>query len=129
MIHVDQGRPEHLCRLVRALLPDYPDIDVFTDIRAVLNVALGSVFILVPKPEDADWLNLNRPIFAQRQLKVVYSPVISRISKTFSWIFRREDWWGHVENNQALLAYWRSSRMQCRNMVTMPKFTRRFMYA
>lgn len=71
MIHVDHGQPEHLGRLVRALLREYPDIDVFTDVRAVLNVAPGSVFILVPKPEDADWLNLNRPIFAQRQIKVV----------------------------------------------------------
>lgn len=71
MIHVDNGRPEHLGRLVRALLPEHPDLDVFTDVRAVLHVEPGSVLILVPKPDDAEWLNLNRPIFAQRQLRVI----------------------------------------------------------
>jgi len=71
LIHVDQGRPEHLGQLVRALLPEHPNLDVFTDVRAVLQAEPGSILILVPKPEDAEWLNLNRPIFAQRQLKVV----------------------------------------------------------
>ncbi len=71
MIHIDQGRPEHLGKLVRALLPEHPDLDVFTDVRAVTRVEPGSVLILVPKPEDADWLNLNRPIFSQRKLAVV----------------------------------------------------------
>lgn len=68
---MDQGRPEHLGKLVRALLPEHPNLDVFTDVRAVLQAEPGSVLILVPKPEDADWLNLNRPIFSQRKLAVV----------------------------------------------------------
>lgn len=68
---MDQGRPEHLGKLVRALLPEHTNLDVFTDVRAVLQAEPGSVLVLVPKPEDAEWLNLNRPIFAQRKLAVV----------------------------------------------------------
>ena len=55
LIDVDQGRPEH--EAARALLPEHPNLDVFTDVRAVLQAEPGSVLVLVPKPEDADWSN------------------------------------------------------------------------
>ncbi|ATB29409.1 hypothetical protein MEBOL_002858 [Melittangium boletus DSM 14713] len=35
------------------------------------EVPHGSTQVLVPRVEDADWLNINRPLFAQRELRVV----------------------------------------------------------
>lgn len=37
----------------------------------MLEVRHGSTQVLVPRVEDADWLNINRPLFAQRELRVV----------------------------------------------------------
>ncbi|WP_434391757.1 tetratricopeptide repeat protein [Melittangium boletus] len=37
----------------------------------MLDVPHGSTQVLVPRVEDADWLNINRPLFAQRELRVV----------------------------------------------------------
>lgn len=39
--------------------------------RRVLDVPHGATLVLVPRAEDADWLNINRPVFAQRELRVV----------------------------------------------------------
>ncbi|MRG97473.1 tetratricopeptide repeat protein [Polyangium spumosum] len=71
LILVDQARPERLRDLVLALLPTYPDLEVYTDVRAVYEVPEGAVMILAPRAEDADWLNQQRPLFARRKLKVI----------------------------------------------------------
>ncbi|WP_437901417.1 tetratricopeptide repeat protein [Sorangium sp. So ce124] len=62
---------ERLGELVRALVSDHPEMDVHTDVRDAETVPEGSVMVVVPKPEDAEWLNLRRPLFARRALKVV----------------------------------------------------------
>jgi tetratricopeptide (TPR) repeat protein len=68
---VDHARPEQLGELVRALLPEHPELEVHTEVQRVLEVPHGSTLVLVPRAEDADWLNINRPVFAQRELRVV----------------------------------------------------------
>ncbi|WP_437825276.1 tetratricopeptide repeat protein [Sorangium sp. So ce1153] len=62
---------ERLGELTRALVADHPEMDVHTDVRDAETAPEGSVMVLVPRPEDADWLNLRRPLFARRALKVV----------------------------------------------------------
>jgi len=52
-------------------VPEHPELDVYTDVQRMLEVPHGSTVVLVPRPEDADWLNINRPLFAQRELRVV----------------------------------------------------------
>ena len=68
---MDHARPERLRDLVLALLPTYPDVEVYTDVRAVYEVPEGAVMILAPRAEDADWLNQQRPVFARRKLRVI----------------------------------------------------------
>ena len=60
-----------LGELVRTLLPGHPELEVHTEVQRVLDVPHGSTLVLVPRAEDADWLNINRPLFAQRELRVV----------------------------------------------------------
>ncbi|HYO74770.1 MAG TPA: tetratricopeptide repeat protein, partial [Archangium sp.] len=67
----DHARPELLGELVRTLLPEHPELEVHTEVQRVLEVPHGSTLVLVPRAEDADWLNINRPVFAQRELRVV----------------------------------------------------------
>ncbi|OJH34127.1 tetratricopeptide repeat protein [Cystobacter ferrugineus] len=71
LLLVDHARQEALGELVEALVPEHPELDVHTDVRRMLEVPHGSTVVLVPRVEDADWLNINRPLFAQRELKVV----------------------------------------------------------
>lgn len=68
---MDHARPELLGELVRALLPAHPELEVHTDVPRVLDAPHGATLVLVPRAEDADWLNINRPVFAQRELRVV----------------------------------------------------------
>lgn len=42
-----------------------------TEVQRVLDAPHGATLVLVPRAEDADWLNINRPVFAQRELRVV----------------------------------------------------------
>ncbi|WP_437751197.1 hypothetical protein [Sorangium sp. So ce1389] len=71
LIHVDEARLERLGELVRALVSDHPEMDVHTNVRDAETAPEGSVMVLVPSPDDAEWLNLRRPLFARRALKVV----------------------------------------------------------
>jgi tetratricopeptide (TPR) repeat protein len=71
LLLVDHARPAMLGELVRALLPMHPELEVHTEVQRVLDVPHGSTLVLVPRAEDADWLNINRPVFAQRELRVV----------------------------------------------------------
>jgi len=68
---VDAARPERLRNILIALLPNHPEIDVYTDVGDIYRVPEGSVMILLPKAEDADFLNVNRPVFEARRLKVI----------------------------------------------------------
>lgn len=98
LIHVDQALPHYLGGLVRALLDEYPDIEVLTDVRAAADAPVGSVLVLVPKAEDADWLNLQRPIFSQRQLKAILFcdrattlALAERAVDFFDWVSQHHD--------------------------------------
>lgn len=71
MVLVDRAHPSRLGDLVRALMHRWPDVDVLTDGRDIEEIAPGSVFVLAPREEDAEWLNLRRHIFADRRYKVV----------------------------------------------------------
>jgi tetratricopeptide (TPR) repeat protein len=72
LLHVDRARPERLRELVRALVREHPGLDVSADVRDALTVPEGSVLVLLPTAADAGWLNLERPVFARRGLKVVF---------------------------------------------------------
>jgi tetratricopeptide (TPR) repeat protein len=71
LLLVDHARQESLGELVEALVPDHPELDVHTDVQRMLDVPHGATVVLVPRAQDADWLNINRPLFAQRELRVV----------------------------------------------------------
>jgi tetratricopeptide (TPR) repeat protein len=71
LVHVDRAVPERLGDLVRGLCGDFPDLDVHADLGALETAPEGSTLVLIPRPEDADALNLGRPLFSRRNLKVV----------------------------------------------------------
>jgi tetratricopeptide (TPR) repeat protein len=71
LVLVDHAHPERLGDLVRALLPTHPELEVHSDARKLVGVKPGSTVVLVPRAEDADWLNINRPLFALNGLRVV----------------------------------------------------------
>lgn len=56
---------------MRTLAAEHPDLDVSDEVRVALTAPKGSVLILLPQAGDADWLNLARPVFSERKLKVV----------------------------------------------------------
>ncbi|MBN1208930.1 MAG: tetratricopeptide repeat protein, partial [Myxococcaceae bacterium] len=60
-----------LGELVRALLPEHPELEVHTDVTSMLEVAQGATLVLAPRAEDAAWLNINRPVFSYRELRVI----------------------------------------------------------
>lgn len=68
---VDHARPERLGELVRTLYAVAPELEVHTEVHRLAELRPGSTLVLVPRVEDADWLNINRPLFASRALRVV----------------------------------------------------------
>jgi tetratricopeptide (TPR) repeat protein len=98
LILVDGAGPGGLADVVRGLVREHPRLEVHDDVRAVATADPGSVLVLVPKPEDADWLNLERPLFAQRALKVVLFcdhattvELAQRAPDFFDWVSQRHD--------------------------------------
>lgn len=95
---MDHAAPERLGELVRALLSEHPDVEVLTDVRAAEEAPVGSVLVLMPKPEDADWLNMQRPVFSRRELKVVLFcdraatlALAERAVDFFDWVSQHHD--------------------------------------
>lgn len=98
LILVDHAVPERLGGLVRALLADHPDLEVLAKPSGLVDLPDGSVVVLVPEAEDAFWLNMNRPVFARKALKVVLfcrrevTEVLAREAPDFyDWIAQRHD--------------------------------------
>jgi tetratricopeptide (TPR) repeat protein len=98
LLLVDGARVERLRELVRALLPAYPDLEVYSDVRCVETVPRGTTLVLSPGPLDADWLNLQRPVFARKELRVILwcsaetSAVLAREAVDFfDWISHRHE--------------------------------------
>lgn len=71
LLLVDRAALENLGILVRSLLVDHPNLEVFIDPTEFAQVPDGSVIVYVPEREHAAWLNFNRPLFARKALKVV----------------------------------------------------------
>src|SRR5262245_10576124 len=70
LILVDNAISEKLGVLVRALLADHPDLDVCTSVGELERAQDGAVIVFLPEASDAAFLNLNRPMFARKALKV-----------------------------------------------------------
>lgn len=68
---INQAHPALLARLVRALLPNFPNLKVVADPSDVFNAPEASVLIYVPQPEHAPTLNMYRPRLSAQQLKVI----------------------------------------------------------
>lgn len=98
LVLVDHAHDSQLGPLVRGLSLDFPDLWVVTEAARIEDAPEGAVVVLVARPEDAIWLNLNRPIFADRALKVVLwsKRVVSehfakKAPDFFNWIARHFD--------------------------------------
>jgi len=81
---------------VRALCAEHPELIVLTEAARIEEVPHGSVIVLATRVEDASWLNMARPIFAERALKVVLwsktettGELARRAPDFFDWIARR----------------------------------------
>ncbi|MFO0757554.1 MAG: hypothetical protein U0359_13745 [Byssovorax sp.] len=93
---MDRANDAALGALVRGLMVEYPDLLVLTEAQQVEDAPHGAVMVLVARTEDALWLNLARPIFADRALKVVLwskaevtAELLRRAPDFFDWIARR----------------------------------------
>ena len=96
IVLIEGARPERLGDLVRALVRDYPDLEVHTDARRLAGAGKGSVVVLAPDADQADWLNIERPLVAHRELRLVLfsdartSGVLARKAVDFfHWISHR----------------------------------------
>jgi hypothetical protein len=98
LILVDGAVPSRLRDLVLALLPEHPEVEIHTDPRPLLDAPEGSTVVLAPSAEHASWLNINRPLFADRKLRVVLfsdaetSRALARqATDFFDWVSHRVD--------------------------------------
>ena len=71
LILANRASPAHVRELTGVLLPEHPDLKVYLDPRPLAELPEGTTLLLVPSAEHAAWLNLNRPVFAARALRVV----------------------------------------------------------
>lgn len=85
--------------LLRAIWPRHPDVDVVRDVRLVENLPVGSKLILVPRVGDAWALNMARPIFSRRELKVILAcdrqtseAILKDAPDFFDWISIYVEW-------------------------------------
>jgi tetratricopeptide (TPR) repeat protein len=96
LVLVDRAQPARLGELVRSLLPAHPDLEVHTDAVRLARAEHGAVVVLIPAPEQATWLNLERPILAHRALRVILfsdaegsTALARRAPDFFHWISHR----------------------------------------
>lgn len=68
---VDRAHPGALPGLLRALLKEHPNAVVLGRALDIEQVPADSVVLLVPRREELAWMNLHRPRFATRRLRVV----------------------------------------------------------
>lgn len=96
MILIDGATSARLGELVRGLLREHPGLDVVTEAATLEDLPAGSFVVLAVRAEDAVWLNLKRPIFSERALKVVLwsshretARLVRAAPDFFDWIARR----------------------------------------
>ena len=70
-MRIDGARDERLGELVRRLVSERPETDVLLDAPALASAPEGSVVVLRLRAEDRTWLNLARPVVAQRALRLI----------------------------------------------------------
>lgn len=71
LLRIEDADDARLGELVGALLPDYAELDVQLSAQSALSVPEGSTYIYAPSLRDAEWLNVNRPVFQRRGLRVI----------------------------------------------------------
>jgi len=71
MILVQTDQDHLLAEVIRALSPSHPNLHVVTEVATLQAVPDDALIILSPNLEAAQWLNLQRPLFAQKRWKVV----------------------------------------------------------
>jgi tetratricopeptide (TPR) repeat protein len=93
LVLVDEAVPARLGELTRSLLPGHPELEVHTDALRLARAAEGALVILVPDPAQASWLNMERPLFANRALRTILfssaettGVLARRAPDFFSWI-------------------------------------------
>jgi tetratricopeptide (TPR) repeat protein len=96
LILVDRADGARLRELFLALLPAHPDLELYTDPRSLLDLPEGTTLVLAPSAEHADWLNISRPLFAERSLRVILwcdvetsKALARRATDFFDWISHR----------------------------------------
>lgn len=72
LLLADGAAPAVLAILLRALLAEHPDTYVVQEPTELDRVPEGCVVILLPRLEDIAWLNLHRPLFSRRGLRVIF---------------------------------------------------------
>lgn len=70
-ILIEEASPGGLRPLMRCLLDIDPQPVVCFHAPELLDAAEGSLVVLVVQPDELRWLNLNRPILANRKLRLV----------------------------------------------------------
>lgn len=95
---VDRAIPAQLGPLVCALFLDWPGLEVLVGTSDLDGMPHGAVVVLIPTRKDATWLNLRRPLFARKALKVVLFcqedttiALAQRAPDFYDWIARRLD--------------------------------------
>ncbi|WP_437953262.1 tetratricopeptide repeat protein [Sorangium sp. So ce296] len=96
LVLVDGARPERLGSLVRALAAEEPELLVHADATQLARAPKGAAVVLVPDAAQAGWLNLERPILAERALRVILfsdaatsAALARRAPDFFHWISHR----------------------------------------
>jgi hypothetical protein len=68
---IRDAQPTRLRELVELLEEIEPGFSFTTRAEDIAKCPRGTLVLLAPREEDLDWLNLNRPQFAQRELRAV----------------------------------------------------------
>jgi tetratricopeptide (TPR) repeat protein len=98
LVLVDRAHPARLGDLVRTLRHTWPDVEVHAGVESLDQAPAGSALVLVPRAEDAEWLNMRRERFAERKLKVVLwcdeaaaAALARKAVDFFDWISHRQE--------------------------------------
>jgi tetratricopeptide (TPR) repeat protein len=71
IVLVDGGHLARLGELTRAIARDYPEVEVHADARRLARAPKGGVVVLLPDAAQAGWLNMERPVVAHRELRLI----------------------------------------------------------
>lgn len=96
LVLVDEARDDHLWTLLRTLRTEHPDAVLVTELQRIEELPVGAVAAVIPLADEADALNLARPAFERKALRVVLwceAPVTLALAEYaadfFSWISAR----------------------------------------